>query len=207
MPSTRKKWTANSVIGPLFTPLWFPHHLPYFAHRCASSLAAGAGGGLAASIATCPLDVVKTKLQAQRATLGQADYLGISGLYPSTFQSFPFPGPDRVTPLARLVPSDNYTCPIFLTGLRMAQGPSATSYCTMVFGGYTADSGRPSSVTFRRGPSTLPCMTGSRPTSANRLWASTRRSPRLNDSILRRLRRAISLSSASTRGHFTSYRP
>jgi len=54
MPPTRKKWTANSVI-------------------------AGAGGGLVASIATCPLDVVKTKLQAQRATLGQADYLGISG--------------------------------------------------------------------------------------------------------------------------------
>ncbi|KAI0260200.1 mitochondrial NAD transporter [Gloeopeniophorella convolvens] len=53
MSSTRMKWTANSMI-------------------------AGAGGGLVASIATCPLDVVKTKLQAQRATLGQADYLGIS---------------------------------------------------------------------------------------------------------------------------------
>lgn len=56
MQSTRKKWTANSMI-------------------------AGAGGGLAASIATCPLDVVKTKLQAQRATLGQADYLGISATF------------------------------------------------------------------------------------------------------------------------------
>ncbi|KAH9179325.1 mitochondrial NAD transporter [Lactarius sanguifluus] len=56
MPSTRKKWTANSMI-------------------------AGAGGGLVASIATCPLDVVKTKLQAQRATLGQADYLGISATF------------------------------------------------------------------------------------------------------------------------------
>ncbi|KAI9465410.1 mitochondrial NAD transporter [Lactarius psammicola] len=56
MQSTRKKWTANSMI-------------------------AGAGGGLVASIATCPLDVVKTKLQAQRATLGQADYLGISATF------------------------------------------------------------------------------------------------------------------------------
>jgi solute carrier family 25 folate transporter 32 len=56
MPSTRKKWTANSVI-------------------------AGAGGGFAASIATCPLDVVKTKLQAQRATRGQVDYLGISATF------------------------------------------------------------------------------------------------------------------------------
>ncbi|KAH9989686.1 mitochondrial carrier [Russula compacta] len=58
MPSTLNKWTANSII-------------------------AGAGGGLVASIATCPLDVVKTKLQAQRATLGQADYLGISGTFRS----------------------------------------------------------------------------------------------------------------------------
>jgi len=54
MPSKRQEWTADSVI-------------------------AGAGGGFIASVATCPLDVVKTKLQAQRATFGQADYLGISG--------------------------------------------------------------------------------------------------------------------------------
>jgi len=38
---------------------------------------AGAGGGLVASVATCPLDVVKTKLQAQRAVQGQRGYLGI----------------------------------------------------------------------------------------------------------------------------------
>ena len=41
---------------------------------------AGAGGGLVASIATCPLDVVKTKLQAQRAAVGQAGYLGVTGV-------------------------------------------------------------------------------------------------------------------------------
>lgn len=41
--------------------------------------AAGAGGGLVASIATCPLDVVKTKLQAQQFTRGQAGYEGILG--------------------------------------------------------------------------------------------------------------------------------
>ncbi|PPQ69307.1 hypothetical protein CVT24_001673 [Panaeolus cyanescens] len=40
---------------------------------------AGAGGGLVASIATCPLDVVKTKLQAQRAIPGQMGYLGVLG--------------------------------------------------------------------------------------------------------------------------------
>ncbi|CAA7258933.1 unnamed protein product [Cyclocybe aegerita] len=48
------KWTANSMI-------------------------AGAGGGLVASIATCPLDVVKTKLQAQRAIVGQEGYYGVLG--------------------------------------------------------------------------------------------------------------------------------
>ncbi|GJF00275.1 mitochondrial carrier [Phanerochaete sordida] len=38
---------------------------------------AGAGGGLAASIATCPLDVIKTKLQAQQVRSGQKGYQGI----------------------------------------------------------------------------------------------------------------------------------
>ncbi|PFH53362.1 hypothetical protein AMATHDRAFT_137919 [Amanita thiersii Skay4041] len=42
-----------------------------------NSMIAGAGGGLVASVATCPLDVVKTKLQAQRAIAGQQGYLGV----------------------------------------------------------------------------------------------------------------------------------
>ncbi|TFK68420.1 mitochondrial NAD transporter [Pluteus cervinus] len=42
-----------------------------------NSMIAGAGGGLVASIATCPLDVVKTKLQAQRAVPGQQGYQGV----------------------------------------------------------------------------------------------------------------------------------
>ncbi|KAG6899687.1 hypothetical protein C0993_007948, partial [Termitomyces sp. T159_Od127] len=42
-----------------------------------NSMIAGAGGGFVASIATCPLDVVKTKLQAQRTIQGQRGYLGI----------------------------------------------------------------------------------------------------------------------------------
>ncbi|KAF9523881.1 mitochondrial NAD transporter [Crepidotus variabilis] len=50
----KPKWTANSMI-------------------------AGAGGGLVASVATCPLDVIKTKLQAQRAVQGQQGYLGVIG--------------------------------------------------------------------------------------------------------------------------------
>ena len=43
-------------------------------------LEAGAGDGLAASIATCPLDVIKTKLQAQRAVQGQKIYLSTYGV-------------------------------------------------------------------------------------------------------------------------------
>lgn len=38
---------------------------------------AGAGGGLVASVATCPLDVIKTKLQAQQVKSGHHSYLGI----------------------------------------------------------------------------------------------------------------------------------
>ena len=40
---------------------------------------AGAGGGLVASVATCPLDVIKTKLQAQTVARGHAGYQGVLG--------------------------------------------------------------------------------------------------------------------------------
>ena len=75
MKQDEKKWTANSIIGaPVssFPPCPLP---TLFAS------AAGAGGGLVASIATCPLDVVKTKLQAQRAVLGQPGYQGVLGSF------------------------------------------------------------------------------------------------------------------------------
>jgi solute carrier family 25 (mitochondrial folate transporter), member 32 len=47
---------------------------------------AGAGGGLAASVATCPLDVIKTKLQAQRAVRGQHGYQGVIGRHKSVLK-------------------------------------------------------------------------------------------------------------------------
>ncbi|KZT11852.1 mitochondrial carrier [Laetiporus sulphureus 93-53] len=45
----------------------------------ADSMIAGAGGGFVASIATCPLDVIKTRLQAQRFARGSQGYLGVLG--------------------------------------------------------------------------------------------------------------------------------
>jgi hypothetical protein len=53
-----------------------------FLEKVFTVILAGAGGGLVASVATCPLDVVKTKLQAQRAVRGQQGYRGVIGMYP-----------------------------------------------------------------------------------------------------------------------------
>jgi solute carrier family 25 folate transporter 32 len=41
-------------------------------------MVAGAGAGLVSSIATCPLDVVKTTLQAQSAKRGSPGYEGVT---------------------------------------------------------------------------------------------------------------------------------
>jgi solute carrier family 25 folate transporter 32 len=44
-----------------------------------NSVLAGAGGGFVSSIATCPLDVIKTKLQAQVTAHKDINYLGVWG--------------------------------------------------------------------------------------------------------------------------------
>ena len=80
MPEKRREWTANSMIGES-VPDPFPNprgtRLLFLAFECHTT--AGAGGGLVASIATCPLDVIKTKLQAQRYSQGQKGYEGVIG--------------------------------------------------------------------------------------------------------------------------------
>ena len=45
------------------------------------SAIAGAGAGLVTSIAGCPLDVVKTKLQAQQFAVGSVAYKGVAGAF------------------------------------------------------------------------------------------------------------------------------
>lgn len=56
-----------------------PNLSPIFIHiprRC-HSMTAGAGAGLVASFVTCPLDVVKTRLQAQHISRDARNYEGV----------------------------------------------------------------------------------------------------------------------------------
>ena len=53
---------------------YVPLSSSFLAYREHFASTAGAGAGLIASIVICPLDAVKTKLQAQRAVHGQLGY-------------------------------------------------------------------------------------------------------------------------------------
>jgi solute carrier family 25 folate transporter 32 len=48
-------------------------------HTYNRSALAGAGAGLVTSIAGCPLDVIKTRLQAQELARGTIGYRGVLG--------------------------------------------------------------------------------------------------------------------------------
>ncbi|KAH7102559.1 mitochondrial NAD transporter [Auriculariales sp. MPI-PUGE-AT-0066] len=53
-----------------------PHaHIPE--HKWYASVVSGATAGFVSSVATCPLDVVKTRLQAQRTAIAGEGYLGV----------------------------------------------------------------------------------------------------------------------------------
>lgn len=43
------------------------------------STIAGASAGLVPPVITSPLEIIKTRMQAQKATTGRVDYLGIIG--------------------------------------------------------------------------------------------------------------------------------
>ena len=65
---------------------YVPLSSPFLAYCERFAFTAGAGAGLISSIVICPLDVVKTKLQAQRAVRGQLGYQGTLGLCPTSFR-------------------------------------------------------------------------------------------------------------------------
>lgn len=50
-------------------------------HKWYSSFIAGGAAGFVSSVATCPLDVIKTRLQAQRTHHAGDGYLGVSGTH------------------------------------------------------------------------------------------------------------------------------
>jgi hypothetical protein len=54
-----------------------PKPLPFTISKKFHSMTAGAGAGLVSSIVTCPLDVVKTRLQAQHLSRDSAEYEGV----------------------------------------------------------------------------------------------------------------------------------
>ncbi|WVQ85796.1 hypothetical protein IAT38_007964 [Cryptococcus sp. DSM 104549] len=56
------------------------------------SMTAGAGAGLVSSIVTCPLDVVKTRMQAQAISKGAADYESVGVIVKNIWESRGFRG-------------------------------------------------------------------------------------------------------------------
>lgn len=55
-------------------------------------MTAGAGAGLVSSIVTCPLDVVKTRLQAQAASVNHKDYQTVEMIVKDIWTSGGFRG-------------------------------------------------------------------------------------------------------------------
>ena len=80
---------ATSSRNALRVPLTSTYlHIPREFH----SMVSGAGAGLVSSIATCPLDVIKTTLQAQRHARGTKDYQGVQDIIKRIWQRGGFRG-------------------------------------------------------------------------------------------------------------------
>lgn len=80
-PEDDQDQSQTSPTAPSHTPGVI--HIPYTNQsisipRRFHSMTAGAGAGLVSSIVTCPLDVVKTRLQAQHLSTTSVDYEGVN---------------------------------------------------------------------------------------------------------------------------------
>ncbi|WWC92348.1 uncharacterized protein L201_007303 [Kwoniella dendrophila CBS 6074] len=83
--------SSSSLSASSSTTKPFPHNhvnIPVQFH----SMVAGAGAGLVASITTCPLDVVKTRLQAQHISKGSKGYESVSVIISKIWKSSGFKG-------------------------------------------------------------------------------------------------------------------
>ena len=161
MPSTRKKWTANSIIGRLTLIVISPPTL----NRSSMSLSQ-----LAQVVALSRvLQPVLSTLSKQNSRPNERH------LARRTISAYPVCTPrfiilsipanlDRAFPLSSGLCSQSFW-------FYYLQELFAISSCTMDSEVCTAVLGRPSSAIFRRGPSTSPCMTESRPALVNCLWA------------------------------------
>jgi hypothetical protein len=75
-PAASSSSSSSSPASSSRPPL---HHLRHLNQ----SMLSGAGAGLISSVVTCPLDVLKTRLQAQMIGKGQVGYEGVIGQSPS----------------------------------------------------------------------------------------------------------------------------
>lgn len=148
MQTRKAKWTANSMIGALQLL-----HTLHFLNNIGFPHTAGAGGGLVASIATCPLDVIKTKLQAQRTVQGQQGYQGVLGM---------FSGPFISVLISLIIPDTPLQ-----TSLKQPSNMMEYAACIVVLAPQSWG-------IFQQWLSTLRYMTGLRRASENLRWAKCR---------------------------------
>lgn len=89
--SEREVASSSSSSSPSPPPALPLHHLRHLNQ----SMLSGAGAGLISSVVTCPLDVLKTRLQAQTIGKGKLGYEGVLGKF-NVLPSKPLQG--RVEP-------------------------------------------------------------------------------------------------------------
>jgi hypothetical protein len=211
MQSTRQKWTANSMIGPLTPVVSLPRTPSRSPMRPSSQLARAVVSPRVSRPVLSTLSRQSSK-RSERHTAKRT----ISG-YPVSQTRFHYYIVivlvliQTHSPPQLLVDSAKKFIFLLVAGTctrsNDEQPPFATSFITMVCVACTAVSGRPSSAIFQRGPSTSPCMTGSKPASANCHWASIPRWQSQSGSIPHRPPRVISRSYVNIRGPSTFSRP